>query len=348
MVKWTPTTKGKVIAYHTHPEIPRGPRWIAKQLNMPYTTCYDIIQHHKVHGHIYNLPRSGRPRILDDQGEERLVRAIQRDPKANFDVFGEITQISQSTARRVAAKHGLHSRICRQKPMISAVNREKRMAWAMENELQAWNRVMFTDESCFRVGETGRERVIRKAGTEYDPKHMSVKFRHGASLHVWGANLIGQKLPLVRFNLARARTVNKQRIAAEKIDSKVYAEQILWGPLQDYVNGARARDVDVLVVEDGAPVHFKGAARTIRDLVDIPGLSHPPSSPDLNPIEGCWRIVKQALRGMDRRPTNVEGLWAEIQKIWDGIPQSTIDGMIESMAERREAILNANGGQTRW
>ena len=67
---------------------------------------------------------------------------------------------------------------------------------------------------------------------------MSINFRHGASLHVWGAILTGQKLPLVRFNLARARTVNKQRIAAEKIDSKVYAEQILWGPLQDYVNGA--------------------------------------------------------------------------------------------------------------
>lgn len=84
----------------------------------------------------------------------------------------------------------------------------------------------------------------------------------------------------------------------------MYSEQIL----QSHVNQAGAKGVDMLVVEDGVSVHFKAVAAPMRTIVDIPGLSHPPSSPDPNPIEGCWRILKQGLRGTDRPLTCVNAL----------------------------------------
>jgi transposase len=225
---------------------------------------------------------------------------------------------------------------------------QKRLDWAYMWAGFDLRRVMFTDESCFKIGEGSVQRVIRGVGEEYWPQHIQIKFRHGKAIHVWGAIMYGVKLPLIKFNLAKARTVNKVKLAAETITSVKYMEQILWGPMQDYVNQARDRGVDVKVVEDGASVHFKGQAKTMRDMLDIPNHPHPPSLPDLNPIEGCWNIVKGKLRRMQPRPTSEEGLWKEVQRIWAEIPQERIDRMIDSMNERRTNVIGVKGGSTKW
>ena len=102
------------------------------------------------------------------------------------------------------------------------------------------------------------------------------------------------------------------------------------------------------MVEDGAPVHFGTIAGDVPAITDIPNLPHPPSSPDLNPIEGCWRLVKQKLRKVDRRATSLDGLWADIQKAWQMIDQETVDGMIMSMEERRKAVLLVKGAVAHW
>jgi hypothetical protein len=149
----------------------------------------------------------------------------------------------------------------------------KRLEWAYMWAVFDWRRVMFTDKSCFKIGEGSVQRVIRGVGEEYWPQHIQVKFRHGKAIHVWGAIMYRVKLPLVKFELAKARQEKGKKIAAETITSVKYVEQILWGPLQDYVNQARARGIDVKVVEDGASVHFKGQAKSMRELCDI--LSRP-------------------------------------------------------------------------
>jgi transposase len=127
-----------------------------------------------------------------------------------------------------------------------------------------------------------------------------------------------------------------------------YVEQILWGPLQDYVNQARERGVDVKVVEDGASVHFKGQAKSMQELCDIPNHPHPPSSPDLNPIETCWNILKGKLRRLQPRPTSEDGLWKEVQRLWAEIPQDKINRLIDSMDEQREHVIAVKGGSTKW
>lgn len=98
------------------------------------------------------------------------------------------------------------------------------------------------------------------------------------------------------------------------------------------------------MVEDGAHVHFGGAAGRLP----ISNQHHPPSSPDLNPIEECWRMVKEKLRHMPRKPTSLSGLWTAIQEVWNGIDQAKIDRMIDSMGRRREEILKVQGRSTGW
>ena len=43
--------------------------------------------------------------------------------------------------------------------------------------------------------------------------------------------------------------------------------------------------------------------------------SWPANSPDLNPIENCWAIVKQELAG--KTYTNPKNLFLEIETVWE-------------------------------
>ena len=348
MAPYTPTRPSKAIGAWLAVFPRPAARPIAKRFGIPPTTFQSMINRYKQRGSLEKHKSSGRPPRIDSQGEERVVRAIQRNPKASYDVFGEIINASSSTVRRIARKHGLKSFIARKKPFISAVNKQKRVQWAHANVDTDWRRVMFTDEAAFRVGEVGVTRVIRRAGTAYDPRNITVKFRPGAAIHVWGCIMHGHKLPLHRFDLRKARTVNKVRIAADKITSEVYANQMIAGKLSEYVAYARAHGVAPLVVEDGASVHFRGATKAVRDTCDIPNQPHPPSSPDLNPIENCWHRLKVRLRREGRRATSIDELWARLQEEWDALPQEIIDHWIEGMDERRRAVLEVNGCQTRW
>lgn len=48
----------------------------------------------------------------------------------------------------------------------------------------------------------------------------------------------------------------------------------------------------VSMVEDGVPSHRSVIARKARSELGINSLTHPPSSPDLNPIEPLWFKLK--------------------------------------------------------
>ena len=66
-------------------------------------------------------------------------------------------------------------------------------------------------------------------------------------------------------------------------------------------------------------------------LLGIETLTHPAASPDLNPIENMWAIMKNGLRKRKTSATSKEELWKRIQEEWDAIPITTVDLIIESM-----------------
>lgn len=72
----------------------------------------------------------------------------------------------------------------------------------------------------------------------------------------------------------------------------------------------------------------------------------PAYSPDINPIEHLWAIVKQKLKG--RRFKNKDELWTEVQKIWKAISLDTLIKLVDSMPSRINAIIRAKGGVTKY
>src|SRR3954470_22401281 len=67
----------------------------------------------------------------------------------------------------------------------------------------------------------------------------------------------------------------------------------------------------------------------------------PSNSPDLNPIENLWNIVKTNVER--RRPKNLDNLNRFMIEEWKDIPDSVIKNLIGSMRKRCEAVIERNG-----
>ena len=67
----------------------------------------------------------------------------------------------------------------------------------------------------------------------------------------------------------------------------------------------------------------------------------PSNSPDINPIENLWSIVK--INVERRRPKNLAELKCFMVEEWEGISDSVIKNLIDSMKRRCEAIIERDG-----
>ena len=85
----------------------------------------------------------------------------------------------------------------------------------------------------------------------------------------------------------------------------------------------------------------QGLAQAYKDSHNIVNVLHPAQSPDLNPIEGIWNIIKQRLR---RRVFESEEEMKEaLQEEWDKITLEEIRERIASMPGRCSRLVKSGG-----
>ncbi len=104
-------------------------------------------------------------------------------------------------------------------------------------------------------------------------------------------------------------------------------------------------DADFILQQDLAPAHTaKGTkkAGSIHHTV----LDWPANSPDLNPIEHLWGIVKRKMR--DTRPNNANDLKAAIEATWALITPEQCHRLIVFMPSRIDAVIHAKGDPTKY
>ena len=99
-------------------------------------------------------------------------------------------------------------------------------------------------------------------------------------------------------------------------------------------------------MHDGPPSHTARATRALLQANRINVLPWPSLSSDLNPIEPIWDVIGQWVRS--RVPPNIRDLERFVVEEWNGVAQLTLRNYIASMRSRCQAVVNANGGHTRF
>ncbi len=220
------------------------------------------------------------------------------------------------------------------KPLLNQRQRQKRLTWAVEKKnwtVAQWSKVLFSDESkfCISFGNQG-PRVWRKSGEAQNPCCLKSSVKFPQSVMIWAAMSSAGVGPLCFLK----STVN----------AAIYQEILehFMLPSADKLYG----DADFIFQQDLAPAHTAKGTKSWFNDHGITVLDWPANSPDLNPIENLWSIVKRKMR--DTRPNNADELKATVKETWASIPPQQCHKLITSMPRRIEAVIKAKGAPTKY
>ncbi len=220
------------------------------------------------------------------------------------------------------------------KPLLNQRQRQKHLTWAVEKKnwtVAQWSKVLFSDESqfCISFGNQG-PRVWRKSGEAQNPCCLKSSVMFPQSVMIWAAMSSAGVGPLCFLK----STVN----------AAIYQEILehFMLPSADKLYG----DADFIFQQDLEPAHTAKGTKSWFNEHGVGVLDWPANSPDLNPIENLWGIVKRKMR--DTRPNNADELKATVKETWASIPPQQCHKLITSMPRRIEAVMKAKGAPTKY
>jgi transposase len=342
-------TRGRILALRDEGH---SYRRIAKKICVSTTAVYTTVNRARKYGTTTSLPRSGRPRKISTRTRHiiiRMLRIFRFEPYKS--IAKRIGTVTERQVRQVAASESYHRRVALRKPFLNRRMAIKRLEWARVNRFRNWEGTMWTDEVICKTGElSSRPRVTRKPGEADLPACIVPTFESGRqALMAWGCISQGYKGPLIRLKTAPYKLTTTGRWKGGGLTSQDYAEQVLSGPMKDSIlHLEKQKGQEILVVEDGAPPHRGKAAREAREKYGIHQLPHPPNSPDLNPIEPIWRLLKKRIDNIPGSRANLETLWKATQAAWDSITVEEINRHTSKMNARVAAVAKAKGYQTKF
>lgn len=126
---------------------------------------------------------------------------------------------------------------------------------------------------------------------------------------------------------------------------KYYTERLLPIYIKVIQEARIIHNRDTILQEDNDPSHGTrselNVAKQLKDSNWITALVHPAQSPDLNPIEAVWNILKQRVRR--QRWDNLAQLKEVLQDEWSKIGMEEIRARIAEMPSRCRILANSDG-----
>lgn len=253
----------------------------------------------------------------------------ERNRQGNF--------LSAQTIRRRIKETALRCRRMRKRVRLSPAHVAAREMWAMQRihwRQAQWQRVIFTDESRFRLFRAdGRIRVWREPGQQLLPQHVQIADQQGVSLHVWAGITLTSRTELIFLE----RNVNAERYGA-----------LLHDHLMPFIHRTFNGPEHCLLQDDNATPHRAAFVEQMKRQIGLRSLRWPSRSPDMNPIEHVWSLMKRKIHQHPHPPANVAQLRQVMSDIWRDLPQEIIRRLILSMPRRIGSLLLARGAYTRY
>ena len=320
---------------------------IALEVKRPLRTIQSIVKRNSERGHNEDLPRSGRPSKFTERDLRHLKLNVESNRRQSLaDITNNInlalpSPVVKRTIGRFLKKHmNMTSRIAAKKPFLMDKHVHTRQGWAETHvgwNMLDWKAVIWTDEASVEIGRESRQcRVWHRPGERYKKACLVPTFKSGRqNLMIWGCIAFGKRGPLIQIPPNRRKGTD-------------YVSLVLSGPLWEFYTELVEEKGAALVMEDGAPIHRSKVAKDFRVAHLIETLPHPAQSPDLNPIEHVWKRLKVGINKRPIRPKNLVELWVALKEEWEKVDVSFINDLVKSMPRRAQAVLDANGGSTKY
>lgn len=110
-----------------------------------------------------------------------------------------------------------------------------------------------------------------------------------------------------------------------------------------------------IFMHDNAPGHTAAIIKRLLAEMHIEVMIWPPYSPDLNPIENLWALMKAIIyerypeleKALDNNET-LEKLIEAAKEAWHAIDERVLHNLCDTMPHRVHAILLADGWYTKY
>uniref|UniRef100_A0AAZ3P4U9 Tc1-like transposase DDE domain-containing protein n=1 Tax=Oncorhynchus tshawytscha TaxID=74940 RepID=A0AAZ3P4U9_ONCTS len=180
------------------------------------------------------------------------------------------------------------------------------------------NHVLWSDETQINVfGSDGVKRVWQQPGEEYKDKCVLPTVKHG------GGSVMLQFIE---------GTMN----------ANMYCDILK----QSMIPSLRRLGRRAVFQHDNDPKHTSKTATALLKKLRVKVMDWPSMSPDLNPIEHLWGILKRKVE--ECKVYNIHQLRDVVMEEWKRTPVASCEALVNSMSKMVKDVLGNEGGHTKY
>ena len=303
----------------------------------------------------------GRPRSIDARAERRMVRKLKQlrykdggfSTKTLLNEVGiDPTSVSKSTVTRTLRRMGYFYLPSRKKGILTEKDKTLRRKFAREMQAK-FDSDVWTKDVCFYLDGVSFVHKFNPWDQARAPKGRAWRQRsEGLETGCTSkGSHVGTGGRLVKLFVAIS-----------------YGEGVICCEQYEHLNGEYFRDFimkhfekifkkshkphSCLFIQDGDPSQNSSKARKAMNVIGAKLLSIPPRSPDLNPIENLFHLVKKRVEreALEKEITyeSFNDFSKRVKLTFDSISKVIIDNIIGSMGKRIGIIIKNNGSRTKY
>ena len=200
----------------------------------------------------------------------------------------------------------------------------------LTKHMDYWNHVLWSDEMKINLfGSDGFKHVWQRPGEEYKDKCVMPTVKHGGgNVIVWGC--------------MSAAGVGELYFIEGNMNTNMYCKILQ----QSMIPSLQKLGRTAVFQHDNDPKHTSKMTTALLKRLRVKVMDWPNMSPDLNPIEHLWGILKRKVEVC--KVSNICQLRDVVMEEWKSIPVATREALVNSMPRSVKAVLDNDGGHTKY
>jgi len=208
--------------------------------------------------------------------------------------------------------------------MLTSDDKQRRIQWGRQHQNDDFTRTIFTDESSFQLFRNTVRRWSKHPNDE-----LKCRPKNRQKVHVWGAISVKGALTCHTFRC--------------NLNGPYYVHI-----LENYLLPAARQQFrrNWCLQQDNDPKHTSNISKQFINNNVPQLLDWPSNSPDANPIENIWSIVKRKVE--KRKPKNIDELELFLSEEFKNIDVNTVKNSVMSMKKRCLSLIDSKGERIKY